>query len=141
MQTFPTFYAKRHPYSKRYSPLNKADVTAKWYASVNSPGEDEVIVMIDPDNWLLKPVDTIAAQIMPGHAVAEGAWFEGQKGLVREVRVSRVDALQCLHSTMQAPTHRAPRTSRVPTACNKCALLRHSPFVAPCSPHQRRAVC
>lgn len=93
MQTFPTFYAKRHPYSKRYSPLNKADVTAKWYASVNSPGEDEVIVMIDPDNWLLKPVDAIAAHITPGHAVAEGAWFEGQKGLVREVRVSRADSL------------------------------------------------
>jgi hypothetical protein len=141
MQTFPTFYAKRHPYSKRYSPLNKADVTAKWYASVNSPGDDEVIVMIDPDNWLLKPVDAIAAQIRPGHAVAEGAWFEGQKGLVREVRFSRTDSLHCLRSAMPEPTHGAPRTSRAPTACIECAPLRHSPSVAPRSPHQRRAVC
>ena len=66
--------------------LDKADVTAKWFESVNAPGADEVIVMIDPDNWLLQPVGAVAALISPGHAVAEGAWFEGQKALVREVR-------------------------------------------------------
>eukprot|EP00241_Pyramimonas_parkeae_P016797 CAMPEP_0114292210 /NCGR_PEP_ID=MMETSP0059-20121206/8934_1 /TAXON_ID=36894 /ORGANISM="Pyramimonas parkeae, Strain CCMP726" /LENGTH=695 /DNA_ID=CAMNT_0001413831 /DNA_START=81 /DNA_END=2165 /DNA_ORIENTATION=+ len=82
---FPTFYAKRHPYSKRYSPLNKADVTQKWFASASAPGPDEVIVMIDPDNWLLQPIDHIAAQVKPGHAIAEAAWFSGQGGMVRKL--------------------------------------------------------
>jgi len=85
MDTFPTFYAKRHPYSLRYSPLNKADTTAKWYASVNAPGPNEVIVMIDPDNWLLKPIDKHVAEVTPGNAVAEAAWFSGQGRLVRQL--------------------------------------------------------
>ena len=82
---FPTFAAKRHPFSKRYSPLNKADVTAKWFASASAPGPDEVIVMVDPDNWLLRPLDEYTAQVKPGHAMAEAAWFVGQGPLVRAV--------------------------------------------------------
>lgn len=78
--------------SKRYSPLNKADVTQKWFASASAPGPDEVIVMIDPDNWLLQPIDHIAAQVKPGHAIAEAAWFSGQGGMVRKVRPAFVCA-------------------------------------------------
>ncbi|KAK3277524.1 hypothetical protein CYMTET_14475 [Cymbomonas tetramitiformis] len=82
---FPTFQAKRHPYSKRYSPLNKADVSAKWMASVHAPGPDEVIIMIDPDNWLLQPLEKWAAMVRPGFAVAQGAWFGGQIHAVRQL--------------------------------------------------------
>jgi len=77
-ETFPTFQAKRHPYSRRYGPLNKADVMAKWVASSDAPRED-VIVVIDPDNWLLKDVSHIVAEVKPGNAVAQRAWFAGNR--------------------------------------------------------------
>eukprot|EP00472_Partenskyella_glossopodia_P011694 CAMPEP_0197537286 /NCGR_PEP_ID=MMETSP1318-20131121/56410_1 /TAXON_ID=552666 /ORGANISM="Partenskyella glossopodia, Strain RCC365" /LENGTH=456 /DNA_ID=CAMNT_0043095421 /DNA_START=329 /DNA_END=1696 /DNA_ORIENTATION=+ len=78
--TFPTFYAKRHPYSRRYGPLNKADGIIKWYASVDRP-KTRVIVLVDPDNWLTNPIDDIAQKVSKGHIVAQRAWYAGSSKL------------------------------------------------------------
>jgi len=77
---FPTFQAKRHPYSRRYGPLNKADVLAKWVVSTDAPRED-VVVIIDPDNWLLQDLSPIVKKVSPGHAVAQRAWFSGSSSI------------------------------------------------------------
>ncbi len=70
----PTFQAPRHPLSRRYTPYNKPDVVAKWFESGQGPKED-VIVIIDPDNWLLTSVAKTASQVRPGHAIAQAAFF------------------------------------------------------------------
>eukprot|EP00756_Hemistasia_phaeocysticola_P063564 Hpha_TRINITY_DN7037_c0_g1::TRINITY_DN7037_c0_g1_i1::g.22931::m.22931/K20781/SGT1; peptidyl serine alpha-galactosyltransferase len=74
-ETFPTFSAKRHPYSRRYSPINKGDVLAKWFASVDAPGPDEILVVIDPDNWLLQSLAPHLEGVTKGHASAQAAWY------------------------------------------------------------------
>ena len=127
---FPTFWAPRHPYSRRYGPLNKVsfcyvyrcydmlcesssqfdslprthlfldrfptvrtartlnkpDVIVKWYASASAPvaGADDVIVVIDPDNWLARSLQPWVAQVSVGHAVGQAAWFVSAK---RQVQV------------------------------------------------------
>lgn len=73
---FTTFQAKRHLYSRRYSPINKPDVITKWYQSVDAP-QEEVIVVIDPDNWLLKSVEPWVAKVKRGQAVGERAYYYG----------------------------------------------------------------
>jgi len=77
---FPTFYAKRHPYSRRYGPLNKADGIIKWYESVDRP-KSEVIVLIDPDNWLTNSVADIAKKVKRGQGLAQAAWYSGSSQL------------------------------------------------------------
>jgi len=73
-----TFTAPRDPYSHRYSPFNKPDVIHKWFESPQAPTED-VIVVIDPDNWLTP--DTSLAKtvrmVKRGMAVAQPAFFHG----------------------------------------------------------------
>lgn len=73
-----TFQAKRHMYSKRYSPINKADVIQKWYASSDAP-QEEVILVIDPDNWLLKDVSPWTDRVKKGKALGEAAYYHGSK--------------------------------------------------------------
>eukprot|EP01062_Namystynia_karyoxenos_P039437 TRINITY_DN28667_c0_g1_i2.p1 TRINITY_DN28667_c0_g1~~TRINITY_DN28667_c0_g1_i2.p1 ORF type:complete len:765 (+),score=197.10 TRINITY_DN28667_c0_g1_i2:122-2296(+) len=73
----PTFSAKRHPYSRRYSPLNKGDVLVKWFASPDAPAAEEIIVLIDPDNWLLKPLTPHLEGVTKGAAAAQAAWYVG----------------------------------------------------------------
>lgn len=75
-ELIPTFQAKRHPFSKRYGPINKADVIAKWFKSSQSPKE-EVIVVIDPDNWLLQNLEPMVKKVKRGHALAQRAWYGG----------------------------------------------------------------
>jgi len=70
----PTFQAYRHPFSRSYGPLNKPDVIAKWFESALRPSED-IIVVIDPDNWLLKDLSPIVNQVAKGAPVAQAAWF------------------------------------------------------------------
>ncbi|CAK9005088.1 Peptidyl serine alpha-galactosyltransferase (AtSGT1), partial [Durusdinium trenchii] len=77
-----TFQAKRTLYSKRYSPINKPDVIAKWYESPDRPRE-EVIVVIDPDNWLLKDVSRYVNEVTKGHAIGEPAYFHGSRSAQR----------------------------------------------------------
>ena len=73
-----TFQSKRHHYSRRYSPLNKPDSLTKWFASADSPKE-EVIVVIDPDNWLLKDVSRWVDQVKKGYALGEAAYYHGSR--------------------------------------------------------------
>jgi hypothetical protein len=61
----PTFTASRDPYSRSYSPYNKADAIMKYMASPETPKE-EVMVIIDPDNWLVSTVAHVAAKVKPG---------------------------------------------------------------------------
>ena len=79
----PTFRAKRYQYSKRYGPTNKADVLLKWYNSADKPKE-EVIVIIDPDNWIIKDLSPWVQRVSKGHALGEAAWFHGS-GLVTDL--------------------------------------------------------
>ena len=65
MEIFPTYYSKRHPYAWRYGPFNKADILTKWFLSPDKP-QEEVLVIIDPDNWLTKDIGPIAAKVKPG---------------------------------------------------------------------------
>jgi hypothetical protein len=81
MEIYPTYYAKRHPYAWRYGPLNKADVLTKWFVSPDEPKED-VIVIIDPDNYVTKDLAPIAKLVKPGLAYAEKAFYYGQKTAV-----------------------------------------------------------
>ncbi|GBG25071.1 Peptidyl serine alpha-galactosyltransferase [Hondaea fermentalgiana] len=73
-----TFQAKRTLYSRRYSPINKPDVITKWFESSDRPRE-EVIVVIDPDNWLLKDVGSYVDRVTPGHAIGEPAYYHGSR--------------------------------------------------------------
>lgn len=79
----PTFWGKRHPFSRRYGPLNKPDVLTKWFASPNAPKE-EVVVLIDPDNWLTNDISHIVKEVKKGAAIAQTAWFGGSH-LVKEL--------------------------------------------------------
>jgi len=75
-ETFPTFAAKRHPFSRRYGPINKADVITKWYASADRPTED-VLVVVDPDNWMVRDISPWVAKVSKGHAIGQEAWYAG----------------------------------------------------------------
>jgi len=79
----PSFWAKRHPFSRRYGPFNKPDVLEKWFRGPNAPKED-VVVLIDPDNWLTNDISHIVKEVRKGHAVAQAAWFAGSH-LVKEL--------------------------------------------------------
>merc|ERR1712130_372658 len=67
-----------------YVPINKADVIYKWYMST-CPPKEEVIVVIDPDNWLLQNIEPIVNEVKPGHAVAQSAWFAGSRHTVTKL--------------------------------------------------------
>jgi len=82
-QYIPSFWAKRHPFSRRYGPFNKPDVLEKWFRGPNAPKE-EVVVLIDPDNFLTKDISPIIKEVKKGHAIAQAAWFAGSK-LVMEL--------------------------------------------------------
>jgi len=73
-----TFWAKRHPFSRKYSPFNKPDVLTKWFRSPNGP-EEEVVILIDPDNWIVQDLAPIVAKVEKGNALAAAAWFNGNK--------------------------------------------------------------
>lgn len=80
----PTFNAKRHVYKQRYGPLNKPDVITKWYASSNPPLE-EIVVIVDPDNWLRKSVRPWVDRVEKGKGVAQMAFFGGATKLVTKM--------------------------------------------------------
>jgi hypothetical protein len=83
MDELPSFQAKRHPFSLRYGPINKPDVLAKWFRSAHAPVED-VIVLIDPDNFLLEDISKFVPKVKKGQAYAQAAWFNGSP-LVEEL--------------------------------------------------------
>eukprot|EP00041_Stephanoeca_diplocostata_P008284 m.120912 g.120912 ORF g.120912 m.120912 type:complete len:547 (+) comp17257_c0_seq5:127-1767(+) len=73
---FPTYVARRHPFSRRYGPINKADVITKWLNSVDAP-QEEVIVVIDPDNWFTGSIRPWVDKVKKGQAVAQAAFYAG----------------------------------------------------------------
>jgi len=75
---FPTFTAQRHAYAGRYSPTNKPDVLQKWFASVDAPQED-VIVVLDPDSWLVKSFEPFVDRVRKGHAVGQQTYYTGSR--------------------------------------------------------------
>lgn len=72
----PTFTSKREPFSRRYSPYNKPTALTAFMEGPASPTE-EVIVVIDPDNWLVQNIGPIAAKVKEGQAVATAAFYDG----------------------------------------------------------------
>lgn len=80
MKIIPTFQRKRDPASLRYSPFNKPDIIAKWFSSDKAPTE-EVIVVIDPDNWLVKDLSPIVRQVREGHAFGSHAFYQNNPQL------------------------------------------------------------
>lgn len=98
MDTIPSWFGKRHPFSKRYGPLNKPDVIAKYFDSPARPTE-EVIVILDPDNWLVRSVEKWTKMVKKGTSVGEPAFYVGNGGigaLWKEV---------CEHNCDQVPAH------------------------------------
>lgn len=76
---FPTFTVPRSAYAPRYSPINKPDVITKWYASADAPKE-EVIVVIDPDSWLLKSLwEKHVSRVREGYALGQAAYYTGSR--------------------------------------------------------------
>jgi hypothetical protein len=84
MDTFPTYHAPRHMYAHRYGPFNKADIFTKWLNSANAPKE-EVLVVIDPDNFLTNDLSPMVELVKPGHALAEPAFFYGMDALTTKL--------------------------------------------------------
>lgn len=73
----PTFSAPRDPISRTYSPYNKPhSLSAFMHDPVRAPKE-EVIVIIDPDNWITNTLAPIAAKVRQGHGVAAAAFYDG----------------------------------------------------------------
>jgi len=94
VQGLATFQAKRTLYSRRYSPINKPDIISKWFESPDRPQED-VIVVIDPDNWLLQDISKYVEMVSRGRAVAEPAYYFGSRSaqrLWKEVCLKNCDA-------------------------------------------------
>ncbi|CAB9508279.1 expressed unknown protein [Seminavis robusta] len=74
-ERFPTFTAPQSIYSREYAPINKADVIDKWMHSADAPHPDDTIVVIDPDNWLLKDVHKWTRDVSSKQAVGQVAYY------------------------------------------------------------------
>jgi hypothetical protein len=72
-----TFQAPRNVRSNSYAPYNKADVLSKWL-HFTDPDAD-VVVLMDPDNWILKDLAPLAEKVSPGHSVATPAFYVGAR--------------------------------------------------------------
>ena len=90
----PTFAFPRDPYSHQYSPFNKPHIVAGWMADVTSGPKEEVIVLIDPDNWLTATLAPIAAKVRVGSAVAAPAFFD-RNPLVTELFRAHICSKSC----------------------------------------------
>lgn len=75
----PTFQAPRTVYSKRYSPINKPDILEKWFHSDDAPHPDDTIVVIDPDNWLLKDLHPWTELVSKKFAYGQEAYYVGNE--------------------------------------------------------------
>ena len=79
-KSFPTFTAPRSPYSKRYGPINKPDIIEKWFASeCDAPHPDDNIVVIDPDNFLMRDMKKWTDQISRKNALGQAAYYINNK--------------------------------------------------------------
>ena len=67
----PTFTAPRNLYSRRYSPYNKADVMVKWFESKPNIPDYDIIVVIDPDNWIIRDITHWIVRASEGMIVSD----------------------------------------------------------------------
>ena len=74
-ERFPTFAAPTSLYSRHYVPINKPDIIDKWFQSPDAPHPDDTIVIIDPDNWLLKDVNPWTKDVSRKQAVGQVAYY------------------------------------------------------------------
>jgi hypothetical protein len=79
----PSYFYGRDVLTNRYGPFNKPDVFAKWMASSDAPKED-VIVVLDPDSFLVHDISPEVDLIKPGRGRAAQSWYIGQAPAVRE---------------------------------------------------------
>jgi hypothetical protein len=79
----PTYLTPKHPSAGAYSPLNKPHSIDMWLNSPNAPVED-VLVIVDPDNWLIKDLSPFVSRVRRGVAIGQSAWFRGS-GEVDEI--------------------------------------------------------
>eukprot|EP00658_Telonema_sp_P-2_P022971 TRINITY_DN19202_c0_g1_i4.p1 TRINITY_DN19202_c0_g1~~TRINITY_DN19202_c0_g1_i4.p1 ORF type:complete len:604 (+),score=114.20 TRINITY_DN19202_c0_g1_i4:179-1990(+) len=78
----PTFTAARHPrFSFAYGPFNKPDVVDKFMQS--GAATENVMVLTDPDNFLVQSVANVASEVHPGHGAGAGAFFLGNPQVLR----------------------------------------------------------
>lgn len=90
----PTFSFPRDSYSHQYSPFNKPHIVAGWMADAAWGPKEEVIVLIDPDNWLTMTLAPIAAKVRVGNAVAAPAFFD-RNPLVTELFKTHICSKSC----------------------------------------------
>lgn len=96
----PTFLApKSNDISKFYAPYNKADAFNQFMTSqAHSPKED-VIVVVDPDNWLMTGLGHFTAKVRRGAGVAAPAFYNGNTMLTKLYREPGI----CEHACMTVP--------------------------------------
>mmetsp|Transcript_7496 Transcript_7496/g.12041 ORF Transcript_7496/g.12041 Transcript_7496/m.12041 type:complete len:543 (-) Transcript_7496:44-1672(-) len=73
-----TFTAFRGLFANRYGPINKPDVITKWFESPDAPRE-EVVAVIDPDNWLVRDISKYSDMVTKGNAIGEPAYYHGSR--------------------------------------------------------------
>jgi hypothetical protein len=81
---FPTFTAPKSLYSMEYMPINKADIIDKWLNSLDAPHPDDTVVVIDPDNWLLKDIHQWTKDVSPKQSVGQVAYY-GRDGRITSI--------------------------------------------------------
>ena len=81
----PTFTAPKCVQSDSYNPINKPDVLNKWFHSLDAPHPQDVIAVIDPDNWLLKDISPWTQRVQEKHAVGMQAYYYTMEDHCREL--------------------------------------------------------
>jgi hypothetical protein len=84
-ERFPTFTAPRSLESNLYSPISKPDVIMKWFQSKDAPHPDDIIVVIDPDSWLLTDMGKWVANVGPKRAKGQFAYYHNERRLCQNL--------------------------------------------------------
>ena len=84
-ERLPTFTGPKHPWSEGYTPFNKPDVIDKWFHSKDAPHPEDIIVVIDPDNWLLLDIEPYTRDVSAKHAVGMQAYYHGARRLSQQL--------------------------------------------------------
>jgi hypothetical protein len=82
-EKIPTAVVRRHPESRNYSPINKPDSIDQWLNFPKKPIPEvdhvETVVVIDPDNWIVKDLRPYADRVSEGKPIAQAAWYFGSR--------------------------------------------------------------
>jgi len=79
----PTSFQSRDHLTDRYGPFNKPDVFSKWMSSPEAPKED-VLVILDPDSFMVRDLSPEVDLVKPGHGRAANAFYGWVAPKVRE---------------------------------------------------------